>query len=380
MSILSSFRHALVALALTFSAPALAQNLTFPGDFFVDRISGSACSRFYSPGRLSSDLSYISGIKQARLNSTNSVTIDHDQLSKRWTRLLEVSMGVAARSDAAAARRIIATMTDIAAANALLDAPSLTIAKKTKCWDGGSGKSICLMHVVSHTGYTAIAMLYSAIMLEEYIAPDQRKVLDAYFKRMNGKFLAPIAKEFAKGRGLYEFTDNGLGVLAYARWTRNERMAARELKARKSAFARKIAPDGMIKENSYRGYRGYWYHTLGAESALGYALVARSFGHDFFNDRKIGPRLRALAIQTVNGGANYNAFLQESLKGGSDNKIRDKNLEIPHMHQFAVNLPLIVRQEYGWPVQTARGYRSKGSSETISRLIGFNADCYYSSR
>ncbi len=293
--------------------------------------------------------------------------------------MLGVSTGAAAQRDAASADQIISALVDIASHDALMDVPSLASAKRIKCWNGQDPNAPCPYHVVQHSGLTAIAMLYSAILLEEYISDEQRRVLDSYFEKLNTKFIAPLSKDLIRGNGLYEFADYGLGVLAYARWTGNTSLAQAELSARRTAFARKISPDGMIKENSYRGYRGYWYHTLGAENALGYALVARSFGNDFFRDSKVGPRLQILAAQTVNGGRHYDEFLARALSGASDNAIRDEAAHIPHMHQFAVNLPLIIQKEYGRPVPTNHAYHSKGESETISRLIGFNVDCYYES-
>ena len=372
------FISAVIAVSIG-ASPVSAQNVTFPSDFFVERLQGSACSRFFSSSRLSSDLKMISGIRLGTVSSTNTLNVDHDALSKRWTKLLGVSYGAAARGDAASGQKIVATLVNLAQANALLDAPSYSNAKRVECWRGGRSDRPCPLHVVQHTGYTGIAMLYSAVVLEEYMTANQRRVLDAYFGKIYKKFISPLAANHARSNGLYEFGDYGLGVLAYARWKRDAKLAKSEIRKRRSSFAKKINAQGMLTENSYRGYRGYWYHTLGAESALGYALVARSFGTDFFKDPKLGPRLQNLAIQTVNGGRSYSEFRARALQKSPKNAIKDPKEEIPHMHQFAVGLPTIIKREYGYGVKTASAYKSKGRIETISRIIGFNADCYYSS-
>lgn len=369
-----------VVFAMLIGAPPVnAQNVTFPSDFFAERLQGSGCSRFFSSSRLNGDLKMISGLSSASMTSTNSLTVNHDAFSKRWTTLLKVSYGAAARGDAASSRKVVATLVSLAKANALLNAPSFSSAKRVECWEGGRSDRPCPLHVVQHTGYTGIAMLYSAIVLEEYVNADQRRVLDAYFDKIYKKFISPLAANHARNDGLYEFGDYGLGVLAYARWKRDARLVKSELRKRRSSFIKKIDAQGMLKENSYRGYRGYWYHTLGAESAFGYALVARSFGTNFFKDAKLGPRLQNLAIQTVNGGRAYSDFRARALQKSPKNAIKDPKAEIPHMHQFAVGLPTIINQEYGYGVKTASAYKSKGRIETISKIIGFNADCYYSS-
>ena len=81
----------------------------------------------------------------------------------------------------------------------------------------------------------------------------------------------------------------------------------------------------------------------------------------------------------MNGGRDYAQFRARALQGMSKNAIREQGAEIPHMHQFAVGLPTIIKNEYGYVVRTAAAYKSKGWIETISKLIGFNVDCYYSS-
>ncbi|WP_434622458.1 alginate lyase family protein [Tabrizicola sp. M-4] len=366
---------ALISLALPIGASVQARDL--PADFIADRL-GPSCTRFFSPSRLSGDLRYVSELRSVSLQSTNSLTMDHDAISKRWTRLLGVAMGAAARNDQSSAGQIIDTLVGLAEARALLGVMSVSEAQRVNCWAGGNKNSVCPYHVVQHSGFAAIAMIMSASMLEEHIQPDQKKILEGYFDALFKKFIGPLSKNGLRSDGLYEFADYGIGVLAYARWTGNSRLATSEINARKRSFLGKINADGLIDNNSFRGYRGYWYHTLGAESAFGYALVARRFGVDLFNDRQLGPRLRNLAIQVVNGANDYASF--RALPARGNNAARDVADEIPHMHQFAVNLPRIIQQEYGLRVPIQSAYRSKGQSETISRLIGFNADCYYDSR
>ena len=354
-----------------------ASGQSLPKDFIAEKL-GTSCSRYYSPGRLSSDLQFIAQLRGVSLSSNNSLTINHDAISKRWTRLLGVSYGVAARNDSSGAKRIVNTLVGLAQSNAMLNVMSVSEAKRVRCWSGGNQNSVCPFHVVQHSGYSAVAMIISASVLEEYIQPNERAVLTKYFDSLYKKFISPLSRNGLRSDGLYEFADYGIGVLAYARWKGDRRLAAKEIKSRRSSFIKKIEANGLIDNNSFRGYRGYWYHTLGAESALGYALVARRFGVDLFRDRALGPRLKNMATQTVNGGTNYSFF--RSLPTRGDNAVRDASDEIPHMHQFAVNLPTIIGREYGYRVPIQNAYRSKSRSETISRLVGFDVDCYYGSR
>lgn len=367
---------ALFALVLTIPS-AIAQGVTLPRDFIADRLSPAECSRFFSAGRLGADLTFISQLSGQRLTSTRSLTINHDAISDRWRRLLGVAYGAAARNDRRSGEAIIATLAGLARDGALLDAPSVDAALRTRCWADGNKNVPCPLHVVQHTGYAMIAMIVAASVLDEYISKADRAIFDDYFRQGFRKFIAPLARNGRQADGLYEFADYGIGVLAYARWTGDASLAQSEIRARRASFLRKIEPEGLIDNNSYRGYRGYWVHTLGAEAALGYALIARRFGVDLFADRALGPRLRNMALQTARG-SDPAVFLALPARG--ENAIRDPQDAIPHMHQFAVNLPRIIRTEFGIDVPTAARYRQLAGSETISRFIGFDARCYYASR
>lgn len=373
---LVAFLGAVLALLLT-SHSTVAQGVTLPRDFIAERLAPAECSRHFAGGRLSSDLAFIAQLGGQRLTTTNSLTINHDAISDRWRRLLGVAYGAAARDDRRSGEAIIATLAGLARTSVLLDAPSVEQAKRTRCWADGNKNALCPLHVVSHTGYAMIAMIVAASVLDEYITEADRALFDDYFRQGFRKFIQPLARNGRQADGLYEFADYGIGVLAYARWTGDEGLAASEIRARRASFLSKIEPEGLIDNNSYRGYRGYWYHTLGAESALGYALIARRFGVDLFSDPALGPRLRNLAIQTARG-SDPAVFLALPARG--ENAARDRADAIPHMHQFAVNLPRIIRAEFGIDVQTASRYRQLAGSETISRLIGFDARCYYASR
>ncbi len=50
------------------------------------------------------------------------------------------------------------------------------------------------------------------------------------------------------------------------------------------------------------------------------------------------------------------------------------------MHQMAVLLPSIMASEFGMAVNPRPDYKRKVKYESIDKFIGFNADCYYSSK
>ncbi len=357
------------------------QNIIFPADFIANSISGKSCTKNYHASRFDNDLRYIEELtiqNDSKLRQSTSLTVDHENLSHRWAKLLGNTYGVAASGNRQDAEKLVNSLVVIAKANTLLDSQKPNQTMRKSCWKDGSGSSKCPFHTSQHAGFTFIALLYSAIILDEYITRDDRSTLNKYFEVAYEQFIEPMA--FAgKGpnRGFYEFGDYGLGVLAYANYTKDKFLAFTEIMFRKARLESLITNEGYIDNNSYRGVRSYWYHTLGVDSALGYALIARKHGIDFFRDPTLGNKLCRLAEKTLEGAVDYQKFMSKGFRGY--NYSTNNNDERSHMHQLAVGLPLIIRKEYGISVPVSHRYTKLSRSETVDRFIGFNSDCYYES-
>lgn len=355
-----------------------ASKVGLPKDFFVESISGPTCqsTRNFEAGN-----AYVKQLHELGPNwnaNGNSLTVDHDEMSRRWAVLLELSYSAAAAKKLHQSKELIRTLVYLADGKLLLDALQ-TSQIKSRCYTGQKGvKAKCPYHIPQHTSFTFTAMLNAANVLEEYLTREDRKILDPYFASAYSKFLRPLSSDGLRSKAFYEFGDGGLGVLAYARYTKNKSLAEREILDRKSSLIRVINEDGYIDNNSYRGGRAYWYHTLGANSVYGYALVAREFGIDFFRDPVLGEKLKALAEKIVEGAVDYKKFVSKGIRGTNHSKDpKDARL---HMHQMAVSLPRILKQEFGIDIPLSPAYQSKGRNETIDRIIGFNSDCYYDSK
>jgi len=352
--------------------------ISLPKDFFTESIGGKSCqsSRNFDTG-----VAYIKELATLGPNwnaKGNSLTVDHDDMSKRWATLLELSYTAAAANNAEQSKKLIRTLVYLAENKLLLDALK-TNQIKSRCY-GGSGnvKAKCPYHIPQHTSFTFTAMLNAANILDEHTTQQERSVLEPYFASAYANYLQPLASSGLRSLSFYEFGDGGLGVLAYARFTNDKALAEKEIGSRKKSLLRVINDEGYIDNNSYRGVRAYWYHTLGANSAYGYALVAREFGIDFFRDPILGPKLKSLAKKITEGAIDYNKFILKGTRGTNHSK--DPKDARSHMHQLAVSLPIILKQEFGIDVPLSSAYTRKGKNETIDRIIGFNAGCYYASK
>ena len=105
-------------------------------------------------------------------------------------------------------------------------------------------------------------------------------------------------------------------------------------------------------------------------------------GATFNKDRKVGPKLKALADATLEGGVDLDKFMSKGNKGAkySRNYSTDPKDARPHMHQLAVSLPMFLRREFAAAVPTAPKYKWLVRRETVDRFVGFNAACYYASK
>tara|TARA_B100001287_G_scaffold275255_1_gene282428 strand:- start:1644 stop:2927 length:1284 start_codon:yes stop_codon:yes gene_type:complete len=347
--------------------------INFPDDLLVDQIKGKQCVVAKTEGLPPKDLAKINANKL--FENDTSLTVNHDGLSDRWSELLRQTYKAEATNNKRLAQDVVATLVYIAKAEALLSTRKFG---NSGCWGDGDKNATCHNHTPQHTSFTFMAMMYSAIILKEHMTENDQQILSKYFKKAYNKFVKAYASASLHDNGFYEWGDGGMGVLAYAHWTNDKNLAYKEIKIRRNSMLKTITKDGYINNNSFRGNRGYWYHTLGANSMFGYAIMARSFGVDLFKDEYLGPKLKLVALRTLEGNQDYSTF--KNLKSRGNNASLDSEDARPHMHQMAVSLPSIMASEFGMAVNPRPDYKRKVKYESIDKFIGFNADCYYSSK
>jgi len=362
-----------------------AAEISFPRGFFVDDIHGRSCHQrgsdhFDVYWDWIGDLADIDG-SQFNADGT-SLTVKHGQVSRRWAALLDLTYDAASTDNEERVRRMVDLLTYLAEREMLFSTPTLKELKKGKCWKDGNTKAKCPSHTTEHATHAFMAYLYSAIVLREFMSDAQEATIDAYIDRAYEKYIRPGAASMAKGVGFYAFADARLGVLAYANWTADADLAKSDILKTGKIIAKLIDRNRYINNNSWRGVRAYWYHTLGADNMLGYAVVAREHGVDLFQDRKVGPRLVALAEATLEGAVDYDKFVSKGNKGTgySENYSTDPRDARRHMHQMAVSLPDFMREEFDIEVPTLGKYDALVRGESVDRFIGFNAACFYESR
>ena len=117
---------------------------------------------------------------------------------------------------------------------------------------------------------------------------------------------------------------------------------------------------------------------MGLDPALSYALVAREWGQDFFKDAQLGPKLKAAVQKTALGVIDYTAFRSVGNRGNSFST-NEKDSKA-HIHQYALNIPLISKKEFGFNLPLDSRYKKLRKLESYSQTSGLIAKCYYSGK
>jgi hypothetical protein len=383
---LSLLAFALVLSLLLYPIKSQAAGKPIGPKYFIAESLGQACTRDAQgrPRSLNSAKRALDNLfrnHQAyvdRLNQSTALSVYHDAYSANWKPVLFNSYAAAAANDIALVRTILDGLSQIAAARLYLNEKGLKTKSQVKgvrCYAKGPN-SPCPSHTPRFVARMYSNLLISAAVLQSFMTEQDRKIIIPWLKAGYHKFVLPEVK--SKQDGIYDFANNGLAQLAYAALIDDKALARRELSARKQLFKKAIQNSGYIRNNSYRGVRALWYHTYGLDPALSYALVAREWGQDFFKDSQLGPKFRAAIQKTALGVTNYAAFRSVGNRG--DSFSTDKRDMIASVHQYALNLPLIAKKEFGISLPLDGRYRKLSRLESYSTTSGLLAKCYYSGK
>ena len=360
--------------------------VVFPKDFFVENINGQSCSRGYGDRaylEFPDSVELIKGLLDPDVNQLGNSTAlinNHDSISDKWVELIVVSNMAVNENNGVNAKKIVDIMTTIAKEEIFLDTITigeLKLQGAFGCYDRGLNAK-CNSHSPESIANYFSAFLFSAIVLEEHITSEQKAVLDKYITNGYLKYIKPHAyKPKNNKHTIYGFGDGGLGVLAYANYTKDRDLLINEINYRRKIFDSRIDKDGYIWVNSYRGVRSYWYHTLGVDSVLTYAIVAREHGIDLFKDPGLIDKFKALTVTTLLGQNDLVEFNKKGWAGDYSLNEEDSRL---FLHQNSKYLPLIMEREFGVTLSPARRFIRLERLDLVGKNSGIDIACLYESK
>lgn len=262
-------------------------------------------------------------------------------------------------------------LVEIAKANTLYDTISPKKASSMgRCYANGV-KSSCHIHASQEAMIFASHYIISAINIKKYITADEKVIIDGYINNMYTKFIKPLAEQDVS-RGIYQMANGGIGRLAYAHWTNDIQLAKDEFKKRFNQIDRLTLKDGYYNNNSFRGVRALWYHSMGLDNVLGYIAIARAWNVEVpeivLNKAKLSAKVNNLGID------NYKGFKARSKPFNISNKnssFKAKHSR-KHSHQFATGLDILMKNVIGIEMSFDPMWDRKKGYLHIDRMLGFH--------
>ena len=210
--------------------------------------------------------------------NSNSMNVRHQGITVPMTMLMSATHNAIANDNhdnIIIAKNLII---DLAKADTLFDSIGYNkVQNKPMCYAGGDINAPCWYHQYAFARDVFSNFMITALWLKDELNEQEFKTVNTYIKKMYKKFIKPVEFQIEK-QGFYQMANGGTGILTYASWANDKKLAAKQITHRFKEMDRLFYEDGYINNNSFRGYRGQWYHSYGLDIALGYVYIAELWG------------------------------------------------------------------------------------------------------
>ena len=267
-------------------------------------------------------------------------------------------------------------LVDLANSNTLFSSIGYNeVKKKPMCYAGGDIQAPCWYHQYAFARDVFSNYIITALWLKEELNDQEFKTVNKYINKMYKKFIKPIEFQMEK-QGFYQMANGGTGILAYASWANNKELAAKQITHRFKEIDTLFYEDGYINNNSFRGYRGQWYHSYGLDSALGFVYVAKLWGAEV--PTKILDKLVKASEVANLAITDWDKFKSRKYSGDNHNSIDSPTNAKKNTHEHAFGLEALMKIVTNVDLANDPVYlkeRKKSMHYGIDQLVGFNPNC-----
>ena len=365
------------------SSYSISSDIVFAKGFYTEEIKN--CT--YMGSETFADQSTIESIrkligydwvKDFEENST-SLTVVHEGITEPMRSLTIATHNAIGEKNSKKIQIAKKIAVEIAKSETLFDTIGYKELKKMnyKCWE--KPDSPCWAHAKEVAANVFINYMIAAIWLKDFFNEDEQKIIDVYISKMYKKFIGDEYAEdkLIKDRGIYQMANGSIGVLAFAAWKGDTKLALDEINIRFSEFEKHFYKDGYINNNSFRGVRSQWYHTLGFNSTLGYIHLVKLWGVDIpdsINSKLINAsKVTNLAI------LDYEEFRSRPWKNPnpdmSKNWVDDPAKARKHTHQDAIGIDVLMKTLTNIELENDAIFSKRRDKYGIDETIGFNPHC-----
>jgi len=244
--------------------------------------------------------------------------------------------------------------------------------KKPACWKNGDPASPCWYHQYEVAYQTWTVIMMGATQLKPYMTEKEFKIVNKWAKKFWAKYYKPRLKD--KGtNGFYAHANGGLGILIYAHWSDNKKLAASEINFRLKRIDHWFMEDGYIKGNSFRGNRSQWYHTYGVNATLGYIWIAKQFGA-VIPEKIENKVINSLHVSNLAIEDREKFLSREWKRKRVTNTTRGAN-ESWYTHPSGLAMDTLMLEMYGIELAHDFMYLAKRPESGIDNSMGFNPNC-----
>ena len=359
-----------------------ASEINFPGKFYTTEIS--ACKAVV-PVTFSSNssINFVKGLigydwHADHSANSNSMNVYHQNITEPINMFMAATHNAIGNDNQANIKIATKLLIDLAKTDTLYDSIGyIEVKNKPGCYANGDINSPCWYHEYQFASNVFSNYMITALWLKDELSAQEFEIVDKYIKKMYKKFLQPIELH-KEEKGFYAMANGGTSILAYASWTNDKELAAEEIDHRFKEMDRLFYEDGYINNNSFRGYRGQWYHSYGLDIALGYVYIAELWGAEI--PEKLQNKL-VKAAEVVNLAIiDWDKFKSRKYDGNQSNAINDPNNAMKHTHQYAIAIDTLMKIVTGLELENDPVYLQKrryqiGKSYGKDELIGFPPNC-----
>lgn len=341
---------------------------------------------------------------------SDSLDVYMEQLTNRMN-FLNATLDNAIIKDTldAQAQLTIKLLVAYAENNLMLDSTSIPeiLAMRQKgdfnrCYKGkGDTKAVCHWHTAQEASRFAGQITIAALKVQPFMDETSSKVISAYLKKLYKKFSQPWQDNHGKKWreksqvGFYQMGYGSFSVLAYAAYTKDKNLANTTFEETHNYISKRLLENGLIVNNSFRGVRGYWYHTLGLNNILGFVALAKEWNYplgDAFKKRvsKAVEQMRVGAIDMAAYHAQwmdrFDTKTYRLIFEGRDIYVGNSSLNEKdaryHIHQQAPFIDYLSQKYsdadvsfFNQDVPGVKVWKLKKRGAYYDRSLGFNPRC-----
>lgn len=364
-------------------------NVRIPTYFFSDSLSDPLC---YSSGLYDWDNPYKNDLESPLYQDligfdwqsyheaySSSLTVQHDAISGPMRNLLAVAHKAIFLRDEDQLNSLEKYLVALAEAETLMDTITISEAEAMgSCWNGKNKEnSACHYHAPQYAAIWSAHYTIVAKILAPHLSQTANVKIASYAKSLYERFGQPyfLNTTNKKKGGYYEMADGAINALAYASLVNDEQLAKKIFATALQEIDERINSEGLIRQNSLRGVRGLWYHSLGLNGMLAVAFLA-----DVWQVKIPAHVLKKLKKATTHASktiTDYNYYERLlAKKGMSYNSSTSKSNERSHLHQLAIGIDVLALRVTNDKLPADVRYISLRKSEgPTDWLIGFNPRC-----